>query len=174
MRWINASRAAVSFVIGIFITFSQSHEASIGLLALGLFGIGYAVANGVTTSVFGKGLLAIENMPLTISAFTIGLLALLVPAANPGAQHAAFIFLVTGWALVSGSFELYLARRAGFKSQNGRETLINSVFSLLLGVLFLIAPLDVVSAVGFFGAYLIMSAVHLGIAAGSPVIKTEK
>jgi hypothetical protein len=34
--------------------------------------------------------------------------------------------------------------------------------------LFLIAPLDIVSAVGFFGAYLALSAIHLGISALTP------
>jgi hypothetical protein len=35
-------------------------------------------------------------------------------------------------------------------------------------LLFLIVPLDIVSAVGFFGAYLVLSAVHLGISAATP------
>jgi hypothetical protein len=40
-----------------------------------------------------------------------------------------------------------------------------------LAVLFLLAPLDIVSQVGFFGAYLMMSGVHIGIAAASPAAK---
>jgi hypothetical protein len=42
--------------------------------------------------------------------------------------------------------------------------LISAVFSLALGGLFLLASPDVVSAVGFFGAYLILLGVHWGIA----------
>ena len=46
--------------------------------------------------------------------------------------------------------------------------MISSVLSLLLGVLFLAAPIDIVSAVGFFGAYLVLTGVHLAIAAFTP------
>jgi uncharacterized membrane protein HdeD (DUF308 family) len=80
----------------------------------------------------------------------------------------AFIYLVTGWGLVAGAFELYLARRSGLKTRNGKDALINAVLSLLLGLLFLVAPLDIVSAVGFFGAYLALSGIHLAIAAATP------
>jgi hypothetical protein len=80
----------------------------------------------------------------------------------------AFIYLVTGWGLVAGAFELYLARRQGFRTRTGKDALINAGLSLLLGMLFLLAPLDIVSAVGFFGAYLVLSAIHLAIAAATP------
>jgi hypothetical protein len=75
---------------------------------------------------------------------------------------------VTGWGLIAGSFELYLARREGFKTRMGKDSLLNAGFGLLLGLLFLIAPLDIVSAVGFFGAYLALSGIHLAIAAATP------
>ncbi|CAB4635759.1 unannotated protein [freshwater metagenome] len=168
MKIVLALRAAISFAVGIFITFTQSHSAVTGLLALAIFGIGYSVLNGIGTGMWGKGLTAVENMPLTVAAFIIGLLAVLVPATDPEAQQLAFIYLVTGWGLISGSFELYLARREGFATSMGKDSLLNAGFGLLLGVLFLIAPLDIVSAVGFFGAYLVLSGTHLAIAAATP------
>jgi hypothetical protein len=99
-------------------------------------------------------------------ALLIGIFAL--SAAN---DELAFKFLVTGWAIIAGAFELYQSRRAGFRTTAGRDLLINACFSLLLAVLFLLAPLDIVSQVGFFGAYLMMSGVHIGIAAASPAAK---
>lgn len=168
MKIVLALRAAISFAVGIFITFNQSHSAATGLLSLAIFGLGYAVLNAIGTGVWGKGLTAVENMPLTVAAFIIGLLAILVPGTDPTAQGMAFIYLVTGWGLISGSFELYLARREGFKTRMGKDNLINAGFGLLLGILFLVAPLDIVSAVGFFGAYLVLSATHLAIAAATP------
>ena len=168
MKIVLALRAAISFAVGIFITFNQSHSAATGLFALAIFGLGYAVLNAIGTGVWGKGLTAVENMPLTVAAFLIGLLAILVPGTDPVAQQLAFIYLVTGWGLISGSFELYLARREGFKSRMGKDNLLNAGFGLLLGVLFLIAPLDIVSAVGFFGAYLVLTGTHLGISAATP------
>lgn len=168
MKIVLALRATISFGVGLFITFNQSHSAATGLFALAIFGLGYAVLNAIGTGFWGKGLTAVENMPLTVASFIIGLLAVLVPTTDPSAQALAFNYLVTGWGLISGSFELYLARREGFKTQMGKDSLLNAGFGLLLGVLFLVAPLDIVSAVGFFGAYLVLSATHLAIAAGTP------
>ena len=173
-----AARAFVSLAVGLFLTFSQSHGAEVGLLALGLFGLGFAILNGLASVIFQKGLAAIENVPLTMVALLIGIFALLAPNTISGAvdqtvsaatsDALAFKFLVTGWGIIAGAFELYQARRAGFKSSAGRDLLINACFGLLLALLFLIAPLDIVSQVGFFGAYLLMSGVHTGISATSP------
>ena len=171
MRIVIGLRAAVSFIIGLFITFNQSHSATVGLLALAVFALGFAIVNGVGSFVWGKSLTAVENMPLTVAGLIIGMLALLVPATDPQAQALAFTYLVIGWGLISGAFELYLARRAGFGTGPGKDSLINSGFGLLLGFLFLVAQPDIVSAVGFFGAYLVLSGVHQAIAAATPTKK---
>jgi hypothetical protein len=168
VKFVFALRAAISFGVGIFITFNQSHSAATGLFALGIFGIGFAVLNGTGSSVWGKGIFSLENFPLTLAALILGAAALLVPTGNLEAAGLVFVFLVAGWALVSGAFELYLARRSGFATRSGKDNLLNAVLSLGLGLLFLIVPLDIVSAVGFFGAYLVLSAVHLGISAATP------
>jgi hypothetical protein len=177
-RIAQGARAAISLGVGLYLTFTQSHSAEIGLLALGIFGVGFAILNGFASVIFQKGLAAIENVPLTLVALLIGIFALLAPNSMAGAADAsltagasnalAFKFLVTGWAIIAGAFELYQARRSGFKSAAGRDLLINASFGLLLAILFLIAPLDIVSQVGFFGAYLLMSGVHGGISAASP------
>jgi hypothetical protein len=168
VKFVLALRAAISFGVGIFITFNQSHSAATGLFALGIFGIGFAVLSGIGSSVWGKGIFSLENFPLTLAALILGAAALLVPTGNLEAAGLVFVFLVAGWGLVSGAFELYLARRSGFATRSGKDNLLNAVLSLSLGVLFLIVPLDIVSAVGFFGAYLVLSAVHLGISAATP------
>jgi hypothetical protein len=168
VKFVLALRAAISFGVGIFITFNQSHSAATGLFALGIFGIGFAALNAIGSSVWGKGIFSLENFPLTLAALILGAASLLVPTGNLEAAGLVFVFLVAGWGLVSGAFELYLARRSGFATRSGKDNLLNAVLSLGLGLLFLIVPLDIVSAVGFFGAYLVLSAVHLGISAGTP------
>lgn len=180
-RVAQAARAAVSLAVGLFLTFSQSHGADIGLFALGIFGLGFAFLNGFASVIFQKGLAAIENVPLTMVALLVGIFALLAPNSIGGvvdqtlnsatSDSLAFKFLVTGWGIIAGAFELYQARRAGFKTAAGRDLLINASFGLLLALLFLLAPLDIVSQVGFFGAYLLMSGVHGGISAASPAAK---
>ena len=168
MKLVFAARAAISFGVGIFITFNQSHSAATGLLALAIFGLGYAVLNGVGSAVWGKGLFSLENFPLTLAAMVVGLAALLVPVTDPEASALVFVYLVTGWGLIAGAFEMYLARRAGFATRFGKDSLISASLSLLVGLLFLAVPLDIISAVGFFGAYLVLNAVHLGISATTP------
>ena len=168
MKFVFAARAAISFGVGIFITFNQSNSAATGLLALAIFGIGYAVLNGIGSFVWGKGLVSLENFPLTLTALIVGLAALLVPASDPEASALVFVYLVTGWGLIAGAFEMYLARRSGFATRFGKDSLISASLSLLVGLLFLAVPLDIISAVGFFGAYLVLSAVHLGISATTP------
>ena len=166
MRQSNALRAAVSLGVGLFITFSQLHNATIGLLALAIFSLGFAITNSLGSIVWGKGLVAIEAMPLTVVSLLVGVFALM--AMSGESAQTAFIGLVTVWGLVSGAFELYLARRASIKSTEGREFLMSAILSATLGLLFLVAPLDIVSAGCFFGAYLIVSGVQLGVAAATP------
>jgi hypothetical protein len=180
MRQTNALRAAISLAVGLFITFSQSHAATIGLLALAIFSLGFALTNGLSSAIWGKGLVAIEAMPLTVVSLLIGTFSVMVLVTDlsnadlnfyttTDTSKTAFIGLVTVWGLVAGAFEMYLARRASFKTTNGREYLMSAILSAVLGLLFLVAPLDIVSAVGFFGAYLIVSGVQLGVAAATPV-----
>jgi hypothetical protein len=168
VKLVFAARAAISFGVGIFITFNQSHSAATGLLALGIFGIGFALLNGIGSAVWGKGIFSPENFPLTLTALIVGTAAILVPVTEPNVAALVFVSLVTGWGLISGAFEMYLARRSGFTSRFGKDSLISASLSLLVGLLFLAVPLDIISAVGFFGAYLVLSAVHLGISATTP------
>jgi uncharacterized membrane protein HdeD (DUF308 family) len=168
LQKILGARSAVSVAVGLFITFTQSHSAATGLFALAIFGIGFAVINVVAT-IWAKGkFLSVESLPLTLIALTVGLFAALIPQTEPTAQGLAFVYLVAGLAVISGAMELYLANRSGFKTRPGKDGLISAVLGLALGLLFLIAPLDIVSAVGFFGTYLVISGVHLAIAAFTP------
>ena len=168
MQKILGVKAAVSIAVGLFITFTQSHSAGTGLFALAVFGIGFAASN-VAATIWAKGkYLSVESLPLTLIALAVGSFAALIPQTDPTAQGLAFVYLVAGWAVISGAMELYLANRAGFKTRSGKDGLISAVLGLALGLLFLIVQLDIVSAVGFFGTYLVISGVHLAIAALTP------
>ena len=168
MQKILGVRALIFLAVGLFITFTQSHSAATGLFALAIFGIGFAVGNVVST-IWAKGkYLSLESLPLTVIALAVGLLALLIPQSEPYSQGLAFVYLVAGWSVISGAMELYLSNRAGFRTRDGKDGLITAGLGLAIGLLFLIAQLDIVSAVGFFGAYLVISGVHLAIAALTP------
>ena len=165
MQKILGVRAIIFVGVGLFITFTQSHSAATGLLALTIFGIGLAVANIAATIWDKKNYLSVESLPLTLISLAVGVFAALIPQTDPTAQALAFVYLVSGWAVVSGAIEFYLANRGGFRTRAGKDGLITAVLGLAIGLLFLIAPLDIVSAVGFFGAYLVICGVHLAIAA---------
>ena len=168
MQKVLGVRAIVFVAVGLFITFTQSHSAATGLLALAIFGIGFAVANTAATIWDKRSYLLVESLPLTLISLAVGVFAVLIPQTETTAQSLAFVYLVSGWAFVSGALELYLANRSGFRTRAGKDGLITAILGLALGALFLIAPLDIVSAVGFFGAYLVICGVHLGIAALTP------
>ena len=164
-----ANRALVAFGLGVFITFSQSHSADVGLVVLGVFGL-LTGLSGTVIALVRRGSGALQELPMATLATLIGLFALLALGTESG-QPAAFKALVAAWGLISGAFALYQARRLGFKDSSGRDHLISAVFALLLGILFLAVDLDIVSAVGFFGAYLALEGVHQGIAAATPKSK---
>ena len=168
MQKVLGVRAIIFVAVGLFITFTQSHSAATGLMALAIFGIGLAVTNIAATIWDKKSYLSIESLPLTLISLAVGLFALLIPQTDTTAQALAFVYLVSGWAVGAGAIELYLANRSGFRTRAGKDGLITAVLGLAIGLLFLIAPLDIVSAVGFFGAYLVICGVHLGIAGLTP------
>ena len=168
MQKVLGVRAVIFATVGLFITFTQSHSAATGLFALAVFGIGLAVANIVATIWDKRKYLSVESLPLTLISLLAGLSAVLIPQSDSTAQALAFVYLVSGWAVVSGAIEFYLANRSGFRTRAGKDGLITAVLGLAIGLLFLIAPLDIVSAVGFFGAYLVICGVHLAIAALTP------
>jgi uncharacterized membrane protein HdeD (DUF308 family) len=169
VRIQQVTRATASFGIGIFITFSQSHSAVVGLYSLGIFGLIVGVA-GAAIALGKKSKGALQELPIATLATLIGIFSLL-SIHNPATQEASFTALVAAWGLISGAFALYQARRWGFRDYRGKDHLLSAVVSLLLGILFLAVDLDIVSAVGFFGAYLALEGVHWGIAAGTPKSK---
>ena len=89
-------------------------------------------------------------------------------------EEAFFALFITGVALLgvlTAAFEGYRAKAVGLSTRDGRDLLISALIALALGLMFLIATLDSVSAVGFFGAYLILFGVHWGIASATPASK---
>jgi len=164
VRLLLILRAAVCLEVGLIVTFSQSHSVQVGLLALTSFGVGYAMVSVFTALLQRKKLAELDSVVVTALALVVGLAAANSPAAQ---DHLWFRFLVVGWGVGSGAYELLKARGLGLKTPRGKEHVVSGVLALALGLLFLLAPLDVVASVGFFGAYMILCAVHLGISAAS-------
>ena len=144
MRRIKSLRALASIAVGLFVTFWQSHHAAVGLVALALFTILYGVR-----TLFGSA----KYFPIALVALVTAFLAATSLQDN---SDETFLILVALWGVAQASIDLL------------NKDSISATMAILLAALFALVPLDIVSAVGFFGAYLIVSGVHLGIAAYTP------
>jgi len=151
--------------VGLFITFFQSHGPEVGLFSFtafaAIFGLGAIIASRTERTMLPLGLAALVSLGLAGAALT----------QSQPMQITLFLSVVAFWASIAGIYELYLAWRAGLAERAGRDLLISSVLTFGLALLFLVGNLDIVSAVGFFGAYLILLGVHWGIAAAGPQAK---
>jgi uncharacterized membrane protein len=150
--------------VGLVITFSQVHDYGVGIMAITSFGIGYAMVSVLVALVQRKKMSAYEAVPLTIFALGIGLAATQL---NSHTQVFWYPMLIVIWGLASAGFEFLQAKKSGFKSPFGSEHLISAILGMLLALLYAFVRLQEIDAVGFFGAYMILSAVHLGISAVS-------
>jgi len=144
MRRIKSLRALASIAVGLFVTFWQAHHAAVGLVAIAIFTILYGVR-----TLFGSP----KYFPIALIALITAFLAATSLQNN---SDATFVLLVALWGISQAAIDLI------------NRDAISASLAFLLAVLFALVPMDVVSAVGFFGAYLIVSGVHLGIAAYKP------
>lgn len=144
MRRIKSLRALASIAVGLFVTFSQSHHAAVGLVAIALFTILYGLR-----TLFGSP----KYFPIALIALTTAFIAATSFQEN---SDATFVMLVAVWGVSQAAIDLI------------NRDAISASLAFLLAALFALVPMDIVSAVGFFGAYLIVSGVHLGIAAYTP------
>jgi hypothetical protein len=144
VRRIKSLRALASIAVGLFVTFWQAHHAAVGLVALAIFTILYGLR-----SLFG----APKYFPIALIALITAFISASSMQEN---SNATFILLVAIWGAAQAATDFI------------NRDVISAVLASLLALLFALVPLDIVSAVGFFGAYLIVSGVHLGIAAYSP------
>ncbi len=144
MRRIKSLRALASIAVGLFVTFWQAHHAAVGLVALAIFTILYGLR-----TLFG----APKYFPIALIALITAFISASSLQEN---SNATFILLVAIWGAAQAATDFI------------NRDVISAVLASLLALLFALVPLDIVSAVGFFGAYLIVSGVHLGIAAYSP------
>lgn len=144
MRRIKSLRALASIAVGLFVAFWQSHHAAVGLVALAIFTILYGLR-----TLFGSP----KYFPISLIALITAFIAATSLQDN---SDATFVLLVAIWGVAQASIDWI------------NKDSISASLAILLAALFALVPMDIVSAVGFFGAYLILSGVHLGIAAYTP------
>ena len=169
MRFNLGFRAFVYLAVGLNITFKQGRGITWAIAMLALFGLGLTLANIAPLFVrkFRNHLGLIHWLPEAALAGALMGAAALNPYGNEGGGYGYYVGLITAWGvlnLVYNSASAWLAPKA---SQLRKDAAILAGLNGALGLLFAFAPLGAIPAVGFFGAYLVLVAVHLGISATS-------
>lgn len=154
-------RGALALVPSAIITFSQDHSPALGFAVFG----GWALAAGAIVGALAARLVAdrmarwtfVANGVLTASA---GLIALgLRDIALDGV--GAFMFTVAVWAAVTGILELVVGLRSRGRIAAARDWIAAGALTAILALVYVLLPLDPVTAVGLLGAYFVVLGVLL-------------
>jgi uncharacterized membrane protein HdeD (DUF308 family) len=181
--WIlSAGRALLALALGLVITFTTGHTAEFGLLVFGVF----AVASGLWLA---AGSFGPKSEPIARTAFRaqsiIGVAAGIAALALPGGGMGYLIWILSGWAIVTGALELVSGIRARRLLAGWTDWVTVGAATLLLGAVVLIVPPDIadrfsgdkgvegmltspIIVVGVLGGWAIVTGVLLAIAAASP------
>jgi hypothetical protein len=164
-------RAGVAAAVAIAITFTQAHNALVGLIAV------LAFATGVLAAEVWQAVASDDRqLKGTVIRFAAGtvLLSGVIGYSMPGAPLLEVMnvnVLLVGYALFT--IEIFRAVRAGWRTPTGRDHLVVAAIHILLTGLFFMNALSVIElgevpAVGFFGAYTAILAVLWGLRAFDP------
>ncbi|MFE5670384.1 hypothetical protein ACFQ58_02135 [Agromyces sp. NPDC056523] len=157
-------RGALALVPSAVITFSQDHSPELGLTVFGA----WAVAAGVIVGALAARLVAdrtarwifVANGVLTAAA---GLTALgLRDTVSAGVGGVGvFAYTVAVWAAVTGILELVAGLRGRGRVAAARDWVAAGGLTCLLALVYVLIPLDPVTAVGLLGAYFVVLGVLL-------------
>lgn len=178
-RIVASIQAIAAFVAGILITFSQSHSANVGMIALAIMSIGWAfafawsaIADRKAHGRIFRGIIAVASAAM--AALAIQSFAELSGFSGqiPLEKDAWAWGLLESWAFAGALTEVILALFAKPRSIRRRDHLISAGLAAALGLTQFFTPVDdSVTHVGFFGAYAVILSVHLGLSVLSPAAK---
>ncbi|CAB4560791.1 unannotated protein [freshwater metagenome] len=158
--WI---QTAFLFAVGIFITFSQVHNAIIGNLGLMFVALGFATA--ATIEVLKTKGIGKSNGGSSLQVIVFGAIATAAIVFAAGNDIVSFLILVITFAVFNGLLEL---KKVSIQKESKLSAFIHFGLVAVLGISGALTGLDPVASTGFFGAYAVILAVHLGITAASP------
>lgn len=177
------ARALPALVLGLVITFSQDHSATLGLVGFGVFAIVTAsvlLASGLRADRSVRGIVLVQGVVTAVA----GIAALVLPGGGIG----YLVTVVSAWAIVAGALEAVNGIRFRRARLAARDWLFSGVLTAMLGLVFLLVPQDYADSyavegatggtvagtvtadillVGILGAWAIILGVQLAIAAFS-------
>jgi uncharacterized membrane protein HdeD (DUF308 family) len=179
---IPAGRAILALALGLAITFTTGHTAAFGLVAFG----GYAVLAGVFLLVAWVGPRAAAGARTAFRAQgAVTLVAGVAALAQPAGGMAYLVWVLSGWAIVTGTLELVSGIRSRRRIPAWTDWIAVGSLTLLLGVATLVLPPDIsdfysgdkgveglltssIIVTGMLGAWGVLTGVLQAIAAASP------
>jgi len=168
MNWLAATRAVAHATVAAVITFSQVHNGELGLRTLILFGVLYLAASLGTHLLDNRNKVMSLRLALpTIAPVITAIVAIVAVFTNLPAL-ATFRWLVVALTLSFALIEFALYRKFGKKSSDGLDALIAGVASIAMFGIAAGINTGEVPLIGFFGAFNVILAVHLGIVATTP------
>lgn len=181
--WIlTIGRAVLALALGLAITFTSGHTASFGLVAFGVF----AVLSGVLLVVAYAGPRApVQSRGAFLAAGSVSVVAGVAALVLPGGGIGYLVWILSGWAIITGALELVSGIRARGTSVAWTDWIIVGALTLILGIVTLVIPPDIsqpfegdkgvtglltspIMIVGVLGAWAVITGVLQAIAAASP------
>ncbi len=175
MRLINSLRAAVFTIGAVFLIFSQDHSVSVGMRVL-QFVTSALAFSGLLIFATARTKTSAKTYPLPSAiAFIIALMTYVFGGKYEGEvtdELFAFRSIVFLFVMAMAVYELVLSRKA--HPDDVLELRISAGLGFVTGLVFSLAPLDELNAVGFLSAYLALSAVQRAVWAASPSNRKKK
>lgn len=158
MRKLLAARAVLFALAGAAVVFNRGNE-TVGLIA--------ALALGV--SVLAVGAIANYKSPIVLSLNVIGAIIMLgTLTLTKMPTFPRFYIVVVVLSFVQLVAELIVSTRNGWFKKENRTHLISFALHAAIWSVFAWLNPDEISALGVFGTYCMLVAVHLGIDAAGP------
>jgi hypothetical protein len=169
MRSLNVLRAVVFAIGATFLIFTQDHSVAVGMKVLQFVAAALAFGGLILFRVT-KTKSAFKNfgVPAAIAFVTAAMTYVFAGQYEGEVTDELFAFrsIVFLFVMAMAIFEFVLSRKA--HPDDVLELRIAAGLGLLTGLVFSLAPLDELNAVGFLSAYLALSAVQRAVWAASP------
>jgi uncharacterized membrane protein HdeD (DUF308 family) len=163
MRSLNALRAVVLSFGAAYSIFNQDHSVAVGKLILSVVTIALVIGSILIHSIPKLKVSRNDIFAPSIIALAVALLSLVFVAEQDLFQFKALVIL---FVVAMAVLELVLSTKA--ESGDKIELRISAALGVLTGLLFLVAPLNDLNAVGFLSAYFAISAVQRAVWAAGP------
>lgn len=151
MWWALALRALAAILLGVIAIMMPGPTLAAIVIVFGI----YAITDGVLAIIAAvRGIRKKERWGPMLLEGIVGLVAGGIAIASPGIGALALTYLVAGWALVTGAFEIAAAIRLRKEIKGEWLLLLAGVLSIALAILVAIFPgVGALTLVWWLGAY---------------------